>query len=202
MAQGEDLPIFFRLVPNISTERFDSVWFETDEGITTDSIENPPYNQTCQLIFTSDLTSEFSTGDHHVRLWGELGGLKYVLTELIISVNPAFPFTSESTDIDYEYQSQTSSTVYSESAEVTVETNMAKIATVAQWSHNSFEVGTVDDLPSTAQVGDIAKVTSFPESYWIRVNSGEWVQLTFKSDEHISINDNVYMNCQPFELTE
>lgn len=206
IAQGEDFVIFFRLYPTVSTDRLDSVWFETDEGIETYPIIEPPYYQTCQLIYSSDVTKEFSTGDHHVRLWGTLSGVKYVLTELVVSVNPSFPFTKNSTDIDYTYTSNVSNTNFTteNGASIIVDTYTGRLANPAQWCHNTYEVETEDELPTDAQVGDMGIVGEGPFTYFIcvKANPALWQPLAVNTEEYILVSDQVYIDCQPFEITE
>jgi len=244
IAQGEDFPIFFRVYPSQTDKRLDRVWFETDEGYTTDFISEPPYSATLQLIFSAELTSKFTVGDHHVRLWGIDNGVKYVLTELTISVNPAFPFTSETLNKDYVYESNVSNTNFVDSSKssVKVSTYNGKVSSPAQWNHNTYEVNSVDELPDYASIGDTALVKEMePYLYWICVGeepaiwkrltavvfvgsteglvpesteetqnkylkgNGEWSIIDSSSvdtSDFLMTTDNVYINCQPFEIEE
>ena len=208
IAQGEDFPIFFRLFPTPSSERLDSVWFQTDEDEVTEVIDDPPYGQTCQLIYPSSQTMKFSTGDHHIRLWGRIKDREYVITELVVSVNPAFPFTSTSTDIDYVYRPNVVNTTYVQEgeADIVVQTYTGRLVNTAQWSHNTYDVDPGEPFPTEAQVGDMVCLNSIPQIYYICVKDSpvEWQPLSsnVNFDQIILTSDYLYIECQPFEITE
>ena len=206
IAQGEDFPIFIKIYSSVSSQRFDEVWGQTDEGFTTDSIQTPPFGATCQLVYPSETTDKFTPGKHHVRVWGRLEGSQYVLIELVIMVNPKFPYTAETKNADYEYESPTSNSAYviGDGSVVSVSTYTGRLSNIAQWSSYVYSVADKDSLPGIAEVGDIACVKgTYLVSHWICVKAhpAEWVELAVTS-EVINVTDKVYMKCEPFEIED
>lgn len=94
ICQGEDFVIFFTVFPPEDKPVIDKIWAETDEQIESSNvILLPDYSATLQLLFDNQTTMRFSTGPHVVRVWAESMEKKYVLIELTVLVNPAFPIT-------------------------------------------------------------------------------------------------------------
>ena len=205
IAQGEDFPIFIKIYSSVSSQRFDEVWGQTDEGYTTDSIQTPPFGATCQLVYPSATTTKFTPGKHHVRIWGRLEDSQYVLIELVIMVNPKFPYTAETENADYEYESPTSNSAYvtGDGSIVSVSAYTGRLSNIAQWSSYAYSVADKDSLPDTAEIGDIAYVEgTYPVSHWICVKAhpAEWVELAVTSEGFINVTDKVYLKCEPFEI--
>lgn len=192
LAQGEDYPIFIRLLPSKSEQLLDKVWAETDEGFTTEPILNPPYSEVLQLLFPHEVTAKFYPDKHHVRIWAEERGMKYVVIEFMIQVNPAFPFDSTTVNKGYTYKGTAEEyTVANEEVEtVTDDVKQARLSSLAQWGSITYIVENYEDLPTSnkVQLGDIGVVTSSePKQYFIctAVNPVVWTRFgvdEFKGD--------------------
>lgn len=181
LAQGEDCPIFIRLLPSKSESLLDKVWAETDEGFTTEPILSPPYSETLQLMFYSETTAQFYPDTHHIRIWAEEKGLKYVVLEFMLQVNPAFPLEEDTPNKDYTYNGN-EYTVVSDSAEtVTDSVKQARLSSLAQWGSTTHYSDTETGLPSeNIQLGDFGVITdSSPKQYFVctAVNPVVWTRF-------------------------
>jgi hypothetical protein len=177
IAQGEVLNLFVKVFPGKTKLCIDEVWAETDEGFESNHIQNPPLSTTLQLTYLEEDTAKFYPGQHHIRIWGTDEGLHYVLTEIMIVVNPAFPFTEETPNKDYIYISKPS--VKTETDQAIVEGEVlyqGQAVSPAQWASAVIIRSPEEGLPDYGYPGDICKLTYDPPTYWTCVSSDplEW----------------------------
>ena len=171
IAQGEVLTIFVKVFPGTTLDKIDEVWAETDEGYESNHIQNPPLSETLQFYYYEEDTKKFYPGVHHIRIWGVDEGLHYVLNEVLITVNPAFPFTSETVNPNYEYKSPVSVSTTTQQSEVTNQVvYQGQIVSPAQWGNAVFIRTPEEGLPNHAQPGDICKLLYDPPTYWTCVS--------------------------------
>ena len=181
IAQGEAFTLFIKVFPGKTEFGPDEVWAETDEGFESNHIQNPPLSTTLQLFYSEEQTRQFYPGQHHIRIWALEEELHYVLTEIMIVVNPAFPFTEDSVNTDYTYQNNPS--VKTETDEALVEGNViyeGQIVSPAQWGNTVFIRTPEEGLPDNAEPGDICKITYDPPTYWTCVSNDpvDWIRIT------------------------
>jgi len=177
IAQGEAFTLFVKVFPGKTEFGPDEVWAETDEGFESNHIKNPPLSTTLQLFYNEDQTSQFYPGQHHIRIWALEKELHYVLTEIMIVVNPAFPFTADTVNKDYTYQNKPS--VKTESDKALVEGNViyeGQVVSPAQWGYAVIIRTPEEGLPDYGHPGDICKITYDPPTFWTCVNDNpiEW----------------------------
>lgn len=95
LVQGEDFVFYLMIYPTESPAQLQEVWAVTDEGFESIHITNAKYSTTLQIVFSSDLTSQMTTGQHYIRVFiKDAHGLKYSVFEMSVIVNPKFPITS------------------------------------------------------------------------------------------------------------
>ena len=170
IAQGEDYVIFFRILPSPVDHGIDYVYAQEDEGYGSSYIENPQFGETLQLLFDGEVTSKFSVGDHYVRIWAVEEGMKYVLFETAITVNPAFPLTEEQL---YNYKSKfltdTGNIVIPEVSSEGTQKRIksypifrGKIDSPFQFKGvvTLYLVESEDDKPTKANIGDLCLIDS------------------------------------------
>lgn len=198
IAQGEDYVIFFRILPSPTDHGIDYVYAQTDEGSESTVIEEPNFGETLQLYFTSDKTSQFSVGDHYVRVWAVEQDMKYVLFETSITVNPAFPLTEE---VTYTYKSkfltdvgsiQVPEVEISEGRTVRVKTYpifRGKIDSPYQFKGTTtlWIISSEDDFPSVATIGDLVLISSDDDTGYLYICIQEeptkWKRISEKEFE-------------------
>lgn len=200
VAQGETFVIYFRILPSEIDSRIDEVYAQTDDGIESNHLLEPMFGKTMNVFFDAEATNSMTTGDHHVRVWAIEGEHKYVLFETKIQVNPAFPFTEDSTDIDYTYRSNLKKDVESKIVNVQVgSSNIQSVQTYpnyrgkidSPWLFNEgVSIDTVeseDKKPLTAKIGDLVIVESGEEGVedylyvCIKEDPAEWRLIGYRT---------------------
>lgn len=182
IAQGETFVIYFRILPSeLNLNRIDEVYAQTDEGIESNHLYTPEYGETMNVFFDEEDTTNMTTGDHHIRMWAIEDNKKYVLFETMVQINPAFPFTSSTTNTDYTYTNNLTKNVESKTITVTAGSSSGSGTTYQSlqtypvfrakldqpWMFNPGAKATVvteEGLkPATARVGDLCVVESGEE---------------------------------------
>ena len=193
IAQGEAYCIYFRILPSPIDRKIDLVYAETDEGFTSTQIEEPLFGETMYVLFDGDTTKQFREGDHHVRMWAVEDGLKYVLFETLITVNPGFPFTENTQNLNYTYKSKfLKDTQKIDVPTVSADGAIQKIQTYPIFRGKidspfsfagitqSYEVPDVSQLPEKANKGDLC-MTQNDGLWYICVdddNPAVWARIT------------------------
>ena len=103
LVQGEDFVFYLMIYPTESPAQLQEVWAVTDEGFESIHITSAKYSTTLQIVFSSDLTSQMTTGQHYIRVFiKDAHGLKYSVFEMSVIVNPKFPLTSRKEYENYQ----------------------------------------------------------------------------------------------------
>ena len=180
IAQGEDYVIFFRILPSPTDHGIDYVYAQTDEGSESTIVEEPEFGVTLQLRFSGEQTSQFSVGDHYVRIWAVETEMKYVLFETNITVNPAFPLTE---DIRYTYKNKFTTDVgtiqvpeveITEGRAVRVKTYpifRGKIDSPFQFKGTTtlWIISEGDEFPTQATIGDLVLISSDDDTGYLYI---------------------------------
>ena len=165
VVQGEMFPIFLRIMHSNIHKKVDEIWAETDDGIkSTNLIANPPFATPLQLYFEPTETMKVSVGLRHIRIWAKEQGYPYVLLETEAIFLPAFPFTEETKNKDYEWTNPTRPIrieMEDKEGEVHMETAFqSKLDSPAAWNRQTsfFRVNSKSELPvKDVDPGDTAE---------------------------------------------